>query len=60
MRQQIDIELQSYAERRVIIEKPEEWCINNMAKAETRAAILETLLQYMEKKLNNTGAENPS
>jgi len=33
----------------VFVEKPKEWYIHNAAKAETRGAIIESILEYLEK-----------
>lgn len=32
----------------VVVEKPKEWYIHNAAKAETRGAVLECLLEHLE------------
>jgi len=55
MEQRISLELNLYASTSLVVEKPEDWCIHNSAKAETRGAILESLLNYIEKRLVSRG-----
>jgi len=53
MEKRIDLEINLYASKSLVIEKPEDWCIHNSAKAETRGAILESLLNYIEQRLGS-------
>ena len=44
----------------VVVSEPKEWYIHNAAKAETRGAILEYLLGYVEKRLTSGREEQNS
>jgi len=44
----------------VVVSEPKEWYIHNAAKAETRGALLEYLLGYIEKRLASCRKEQDS
>jgi uncharacterized protein YgbK (DUF1537 family) len=55
MDQQIDKEIDLLCdaskdgENAIVVSAPKEWCIHNAAKAETRQAIIECLLEHLDK-----------